>query len=460
MRKRIFVAVMALAILAAAGGIAWWSYHAFFAPVGGVRQVDVSTVFRRVDLNDVCKIEVETTDKYTLQKKNGAWSVEGQQIVLSEERLKRFLEAVGTLHAYRIADHKLSTAEREEFDRRKVGSVTVSDADDVLYKLLIGSFSEENGSYYVMLSDQKKLYEMHEEAVRIFLQPLNELRDHHIHHIDGERLKQDRYLKSYQLQRPGKPFLSIRAKTNDELAKSKDGCAHLMQSPYIRDIDTEEFHQQILVKLSMLTVKNFVEKEPQDLSQYGLTEEERSVLQVVTEEQTLVLYIGKTQGGECYMQKAGESEVFTVEQEAASFLNIDPFYLLEPSLDMPELSEINRMEIRGKQGSYSITIPSQRDGKTACSVNNRSVAYERLNEWYTSAMLNLTVSGVLAATTEQVEPDVTITLTYASTGNQHTVYFYSVNDLQYAVYINREHGFSIEKKQIEQVFSTLKNIAS
>ncbi len=460
MRKRIFVAVAIVLALLASSGIVWWGFVTFFYPNtdGGERQIDISTIFHRIELEEMCEISIEGADSYTLIKNNGVWSVKGQQVALSEENLNILLEAAATLHAHRVLDNRVKKEEQDTFERQANCRVTVSGKDGVIYTLLIGNEVEEGGGYAVMLTERHKLYEMTEESVRPFMQTLNELRDRRFHSMEWERLKQDRYLKSYQVQVPGKPLLSIRAKTETEMRRGTSKHTHLMQSPYMRDVDTEAFGQQILVKLSMLTAKNFIETTPEDLSVYGLEPETRTALQVVTEDQTLILYAGKIQGGERYMQKEGSSEVFTVEQEAVSFLNIDPFFLVEASLDMPELSEISRMEIRGKLGSYDISLLSQQDGKIAGQVNGQAVDSSRLNEWYTSTMLNLKVTGVLAAATAEIAPEVTITTTYKTTGNQHTVYFYPVNDLQYAVYINQEHGFSLEKKQIEQIFATLKQL--
>lgn len=460
MRKRILTAALVVLALLAVGGICWWVWSVFFYPSngGGDGQIDISTVFHRVELEDIQEISVKSTDSYTLKKINGVWSVEGQQVALSEERLNALLEAVATLHAHRVLENRVKRSEREELERRESGRVTVSGKNGVIYTLLIVGVSEETGNYTVLLSEKNRLYEMYEESIRPLLQSVNELRDRRFHSMSWERLKQERYLKSFQLQRPDKPLLSIRAKTDEEMRRSNSTHTHFMQSPYMREVDTEKFGQQVLVTLSMLTVKNFVEKEPSDLSIYGLTPEERTVLQVVTEDQTLILYAGKVQGGERYMQKEGESEIFTVEQESASFLNIDPFFLLEASLDMPKLEEISRIEIRGKTGNYDISFTEAQEGKISGRVNGQSVDSTRLSEWYISAMMALKVTGVLAASTAEMTPEVTITTTYKRTGNQHTVYFYPVNDLQYAVYINQEHGFSLEKKQIEQAIQMLKDL--
>ena len=127
-------------------------------------------------------------------------------------------------------------------------------------------------------------------------------------------------------------------------------------------------------------------------------------------------------------------------------------------MDMPKLEEISRIEIRGKTGNYDISFTEAQEGKISGRVNGQSVDSTRLSEWYISAMMALKVTGVLAASTAEMTPEVTITTTYKRTGNQHTVYFYPVNDLQYAVYINQEHGFSLEKKQIEQAIQMLKDL--
>lgn len=332
MKKQTVVVLWSLAILVLVGGCCGWYIYRGLREKGEERGTEVFSCLPA----DIVAYSVSgggAEDSYTLEKRDGKWQFEdGGAAVADAAKVETLINAASRITALK----RISEAERRQFK-------TAAGTAEKLFVLKLKDGSEfraeflgtVKGSSAFSVNTDENIYTMN-TSLRDMLTPTKEkLAVTSI--FDGGTLLGIKYTEP-----SGKAL---------EIKRERDGdgnAGYAVTKPYKIRGDYEKAEQLAESDIPNISIVKFIENPSENMENYGLDEASRAVLTVEmnadvqkedtesTEEtenvkKTIVLYLGKSDGGAVYAMKDGETGVFMI--------NAGPAELLRA-----ELSEMNELE--------------------------------------------------------------------------------------------------------------------
>lgn len=323
-----------------------------------------------------------------LIKKDDVWISESEpDRPIKQTNVTNILNAIKSIKAYQVVAE--SPDNLADFGLEKpvaILEVNLNDGSTVTVK--IGNEVIHSMGYYGMVNDDGKVYQMSKDlglAMRYSNTDMTELGD--TPDIDSANVT---YIKVTY-----KNGTEYELKKLDEKVYSNAGntlCTWRVLKPYgIRYSADEEKMQELQGVYAGITYLACVDYKAEDLSKYGLDDPE-VVVQVgynvahtekletpekdpdtgeeITEKtiydpHDYTLYIGsKDEDGNYYVAMKGSKAVYTMDNNRIDkMINLDPFSLLDSYVMMPNISEVDKINVvtEGKQYNMEIKRRTEKD---------------------------------------------------------------------------------------------------
>lgn len=161
-----------------------------------------------------------------------------------------------------------------------------------------------------------------------------------------------------------------------------------MIAPVSAQAEQNTIEDKLLIDIVNLQYQAVVESDCKDLAKYGLDKPkyELHVQEYGREPQILLLSQGEASGtGLLFGCYKGEDDVYTISQYDLGFLDISTFELVASVAYFAPLVELDSLEYRLGDKSYTITITGQ-EGEYQYALNGRPVEYAQIVDLYTSGV--------------------------------------------------------------------------
>jgi len=399
--------------------------------------------------SDIVKYAVDNgDDSYALVKTDDVWQVEGNEVaVLDQKSVQDIVNSASLVNSQGILKKK----EFKEFDVSALQSITITLVDGTEFKVrFVGTKGE---TCAVRINDEEELYSVRKSMRDILVASLDKLR---AALVFEELIKTDEVLNYYSFTDYDKTKTVVRTKTAAEISNSKSN-RYVMEIPYRKAVDDEKFEQQIVVRIPSIAAVSYVDDSPQDMTEYGLDEKSRAVLEFRWGDRTEKLYLGTETGGKVYAVREGKEGIFVINASQLEFLNTEPFYILESGILSSDIENIRSIVVKTADKVYEVTS-SQRNNSNSRFFVNGKVASQAAFDSVIKLVGGLEIISEVSGSPEN-KSEITVYVYYDNGAAGQTIRMTAVNDKSYAAFINGKAEFAVSRKTVDALLEELNDIS-
>ena len=326
----------------------------------------------------------------------------------------------------------------------------------------VGNKTPTEDSYYFQVDGDPKVYTVWGFVKERYRFSVSDFRDKAI----TPAINPDEITYSRVRQRDG-TIIEIKEKTTAEQLMTYLGFgAFIMTRPYSYTIGVDAEKSDAFIKApANISIGDFVEDRPKDLSRYGLARPWGELL-VRDKSNTLHLLFGADKDADnMYFMIAGAPNVYTVEKSIVSFVETKAFELADRFAFIPNIDHVDRIDIsaRGKTHVFTLTRTvkkAETEGEedetvTAYTADGKSAEEDDFKKNFYQQIIGLVSEGALGKSVVGT-PDLTIRYSL-NTGSikQAVVSFIPFDNNFYAISLNGKQSFAISKSQVSGVLSAV-----
>lgn len=305
---------------------------------------------------DIVNIKLSRRDGDILfERKEEGWDIlEPYSVKLLESRVDRYGEIMSSLEAMDIVVENPDDLEPYGLKDPTVKS-EVKLKDDTFVTVLVGKQTATGDSYYLMKEGDSTVYIVNKADGDALTWELSDFRDRALAKIEYER-----DLMLFSMSSKDMREVEIRRKDEEDqdpdLVEFNMGLLEITK-PYntVMGVDVVEFGP-ILEAIPTLTIEDFVDDFPEDISQYGLDDPSGRIV-IKDRKNTLELILGdKTDDDKRYFQVAGSDAVYTMLDSKLDFMDIEPFDLVQKFALMVNIKDVDKIVVENKGVSHTLTL--------------------------------------------------------------------------------------------------------
>ncbi len=433
----------------------------------------------RFDKNDISKMElnnehgqlvIHRVEKEVEEEKDGKkekvtkamWEVEyPHEIAIKQTSVDDVAYSFANLEAERIIEEETpeDLTPYGLADPEAVAHVSLQDGTK--HTVYVGSKTPAGNTYYLMLDDDPKIYEVWLSHGDHFKYAIDDLRDKSLPSVDAMDFA---YLKIDK--KDGRPIeITLNDKQSDEQASFGLGLWKMIK-PYKEPMGVDgDAIQKFLESVPTFTIQEFVEDGVEDFAKYGLDEESATEFIFKDSENTLHLILGKEYGeGKVYFRTPDSQSVYGMDKSKLDFMDIKPFKLVEKFAYIVSIDDVDKVVIEGKGKSFTLsmereTIKAENEDEedevvTTYFADGQEVEEKAFKKAYQS------IIGILAdnETDKEPEGDPEIrTIFYLNKGKNREVHINYVpydNDF-YTVFRSGKAEFVVNKARVHKMLDDM-----
>ncbi len=399
--------------------------------------------------SDIVKYSVDNgDDAYTLVKTDDVWQVEGNEVaVLDQKSVQDIVNSASLVNSQGILKKK----ELKNFDVSDPQSIIITLVDGTEFKIsFVGTKGE---TCAVCINNDEEFYGVRKSMRDILVASLDKLR---AALVFEELIKTDEVLTYYSFTDYDKTKTVVRTKTAAEISNSKSN-RYVMETPYRKAVDDDKFEQQIVVRIPSIAAVSYVDDLPEDMTEYGLDEKSRAVLEFRWGNRNETLYLGTETGGKVYAVREGKEGIFVLSASQLEFLNTEPFYILESGILSSDIENIRSITVKTEDKFYEVTSLQRNDANGRFFVNGMAAsraAFDSVVKLLGGLEIMSEISGKI-----ENKSEIIVTVYYDNGAAGQTIRLTGVNDKSYAAFINEKAEFAVSRKTVDALLDELNNIS-
>lgn len=387
-----------------------------------------------------------TGESFGFIKKDDGWVLKG------DETVKLKASSVDYLAGDLSAVYAKSCVEENAADTAKygltapTGEYTLTLEGGETKTLYLGKKDPVSGCYYFKTDDSNDVYAVYETKADSLLKPLTEYRDSNILEVDTENLS------VFKMQK-GATVLTLERTVTESDDGSKSESWH-MKSPMNRECDSEPVSNNIISKISYVSVKAFIDANDERYGASGVANPEATVTLTDTDGNSQTIYIGKADGQNRYVKTQGR--VYLIDGGSVSFIDVEPFIYISKFICIENINDVAKIEVTKGDKTYTATIEGKDDSQKY-TLNGKEVLTDTFKRQVYQKVIGL-LADEFAASPKYSEPVYTVTF-YMNDGTVKKTDYCSYDDRSYAAFDgNGKCEFVIRHKKLEEMFSALKDV--
>jgi hypothetical protein len=460
MSKRAWTLIAVVAVLGVLIGAYFWLTRPKPAPAAGkAAQLELA----KGDKDTITKIVLTDRKEGTLTftKKNGTWLTEPASVAkVDPSNMSDLLYTFSALNAERVIDPTpTDLAAFGLAPAQARGIVTWENGTSV--EVLLGNRTDANNTYYLQVKGNPKVYTVWANTGELLHWTMNNVRSKAF--TPTINYDEITYLKL--VERNG-TVIEVRRKSPDEGKNYQLGFGgFVLTRPYaaLRGLDANK-QDSVIKGPEGVSIADFVEDTPRDLSKYGLSRPWGEAI-VRDKSNTIDFLFGSaTADGKTYFMVKGQPSVMTVETSNLSFMSAQPFDLADKFAFIPNIDDVDRIDITAAGASHVLTIArsakkAEKAGDpdevvAAYAANGKSVEEKSFKAFYQD-LIGLIVEGEV---THRVRDTPEISVKYAlNKGPKKTV---RIDFVPYdrdfdAVFVDGVNEFALTKGQLKEMLAGL-----
>jgi hypothetical protein len=186
--------IVAVVVLAALGGVLYWSQHHKPAEESAAVPASTAPVIVKINPADVSQLIIKQKEPVTLRRTNGQWQItEPKPYLADQEAVAGVLSTLSGLNADRIVEEKASNRKQYGLDPAQVElDITVKDGTR---QLLLGDDTPAGGDIYAALATDPRVFTVASYQKSSLAKGLNDLRDKSLITLSPDKISRVELLK-------------------------------------------------------------------------------------------------------------------------------------------------------------------------------------------------------------------------------------------------------------------------
>ncbi len=415
----------------------------------------------KFDKEKLTKMTIKTSEgTLTLTKDGEGWKVDYPfEITLDETAIDDLAYSFANLYAEEIVEE--APEDLSDYGLENPKSIAECELEDGEKRIFyLGDETPVGSTYYLMVENDPKVYTVWTNHGEHFSYSLSDIREKKLPEIELPELT---YLKIDK--KDGRPIeIKTNEKQNDKEASFGLGLWK-MTAPYNQPMGIDSGKMsEFLEGIPSLSIKDFIDDEPEDLSKYGLEEPEGEFV-IEDSETKLHIYIGKEYDDEAVYFKTDDSDsIYTIEKSKLEFMDVQPFELVEKFAYIVNIDDVDKVLVEGDGKSHTLTLTrttqeaEEEDEEdeviTTYKVDGKEVEEDSFKVYYQSLI------GLIVDAENNQEPDAepevktTFFLNKGEEREVHVDYVPYDNDF-YLVVRGGKAEFVISQKQVKNMLNDL-----
>lgn len=411
--------------------------------------------------NEVKSIEVFTTSKdnilemalkvkgenFTFIRSDDKWVLKGKEDVkLKQSTVDYLCIDLAGIYAKQCVEEKSEDLSRYGLaEPAGIYTLTLADADTKTFYL--GDKNTVTGAYYFKTADTDAVYTIYANKGDSLSKGSSEYKDSYIIDVDSENLSRI-YMQSVG------SVLDIKKTVTGEGEQKQ--ITWNMVKPMKHECDSQPISDNIISKLSYITVEEFIDETDSRYSKSGVSNPSATITLTDDDGISQTIYVGKAEGTSRYIKT--NNRVYLISSDSVSFIDIDPFIYITKFISLENINEVAKVEISHGGKTHIATIDGEKDNYTY-KLNGKQVMEDTFKKQVYQKVIGL-LADDFAENPRYSTPEYTITY-YMRDGsvkkNDYCVYDYR----SYAAYDkNGRCEFIIRKKKLDEMFASVENVAS
>lgn len=364
-------------------------------------------------------------------------TVEGKDIEKDDDKLRYLLTEVSSVYASSKVGDNITELNVYGLDN-PYAVLTLTDKNNNKTVLALGNKTPVGSEYYANYNNGTTVYIISEYSVSAVLRKLDYYRNTVLFSIETDNVN------SISFTKQGASAVTFeKTSVEDTSVAHNVFAAYRMTSPYSWDAEGTQVGN-ILTAIQNLSIVNYVEDYPEDLSKYGLNPYYARV--VITEKNGKVneLLIGSNVDGNYYIKVSGKYAVYTVSASAFGFLDYEPTAFLQQFAFLKNIDTVKTIEYSHNDIKATFDIKKIEQEVHDVKYNGKNISQSTFKELYTE-LISMSVSGPLSYT-----PSGTPMLTYKfiyNDGTSETVNYYKYDERKIALSVNGKVQFYVDSSE-------------
>ncbi|HWP92519.1 MAG TPA: DUF4340 domain-containing protein [Thermodesulfobacteriota bacterium] len=246
---------------------------------------------------------------FELERKDGEWAGKDilEYVEIDQDKISSVASTLSNLRIRNFEDDEPEGLKSYGLDSPGTEVELIQDGETI--HILFGN-KKEDGGYYLKLSSGDSIYSVPDYVFAQVPKELNDFRVVRVVKLDPENVSR------VEIERGGDTISILREDGNWVLENEKD-----------KNVDEEKV-QDLLEEINDITVEDFVDDNPSDLTPYGLDKPEVQITVSEGDKKTTLLF-GKTENEKVYAKVSDEKSVYALHDEILTVIPSSKDELLE-----------------------------------------------------------------------------------------------------------------------------------
>lgn len=411
--------------------------------------------------NDIQSIELFTTSKdnilemalrvngenFTFMRSDDRWILKGKEDVkLKQSTVDYLCIDLAGIYAQQCVEENAADLSKYGL-AEPVGTYTLTLADADAKTFYLGNQDPITGAYYFKMADTDAVYTIYSNKGDSLSKGSAEYKDSDILDVDSENLSRI-YMQS------GGTVLEMK-KTVTKNGEEEKIVWNMVQ-PMKHECDAEPISENIISKLSYITVQEFIDEADDRYSKSGVNFPDATITLTDDDGVSQIIYVGDSEGEARYIKT--NNRVYLISADSVSFIDIDPFIYISKFISLENIDTVSKVEVTHAGTTHVATIEGEKD-KYTYKLNGKEIMEDTFKRQVYQKIIGL-LADDFAENPRYSAPEYVVTY-YLRDGTVKQNNYCHYDDRSYAAYDkNGRCEFIIRKKKLDEMFASLENVAT
>lgn len=407
---------------------------------------DMMNVYK-ANSEDVAKIRIKNTrEEYALERSGENWVLNGDSgIRLSQTTVNSLVytcTSISVKQAVAETDEKAADFGFSE----PTGFAELHFKDGTVKKITVGNPSLDHQNYYVMLSDDPKIYLKNAYGTMSLIPESQTLRNLVLMDIDTSDLTA---IHHFHMSRQGNT--AVKLEYINIGTEEDPNMQWKMLEPVYAEVNGQVFVNNVLDKLESLEAASVVEDHAKNFASYGL-DKPYATFSVGTTDGDYTMKIGGETGAYRYVMLNDSDTVYVLTKTNLAFLDTSYVDLMSNLIHVEYISDVDRVEVISEDQTYNMEIKGD-EGSQTYFINGAQIEKVPFSRAY-QAVIGISLESLSFDEVPSISPEAQIKY-YKKDGSVVTVAFLPVDERNYRVMIDGRGNSITNKKNFEDVIKKL-----
>lgn len=403
----------------------------------------------QADGDSVSKLRVKNAgEEYTLTLIDDKWILNNDPTIkLKQTNVKTLVYSCTSVSVKKIVAESSDKAADYGFST-PTGFVEILFNDGSRKKIMVGNKTLDGQDYYVMISDDSKIYLRNTYGTESMIPQSQSLRDLLLITVDMDNLNS---LDHFNMSKQGNT--SIKLKRYNKGTDEEPMYQWRMIEPVDAEMNGVVFSQKVANCFESFNAKAVVEDHPKNLNKYGL-DNPYAQFSIGTPDGTRSMKIGNKTSSYRYLKEDGQDTVYLISESDLTFLDIAYIDLMSMLIHVENIVDINKVEIVYGSNKYEMEIKGD-ENNSEYSINGKIVKKEVFSKAY-QAVIGIRLESVDVSEVPDVSPSAYIK--YIKKDNSEVlVEFLPIDERNMRVIVDGKGSSITNKKNIENAINTIQD---